>query len=249
MIVKKTAVYAVSLGPGSEDLLTPAALNVLHDCSAVAGYHTYLALFPRLFEGKKIISSGMCQEIFRCTAALDAALQGETVAVVSSGDAGIYGMAGLLLELTEQDKYRDIEIKVIPGVTAAVAGAALVGAPLMNDFCVISLSDLLTPRDTILKRLTAAAEGDFVTALYNPGSTKRRELIHRAVEIFQKCSGKDLPAAVIHDIARKEELVRFCTLSSFPFDEMNMTSLVMIGNSSVVLRDGRFYCRRGYKIA
>ena len=243
---KKIIVYAVGLGPGKRDLLTLRAERVLKRCSAIAGYKTYLDLFPGLFQGKKQIASGMRQEIQRCRAALDAALAGERVAVVSSGDAGIYGMAGLLLELTEHAPYDAIEIQVIPGITAALAGAALSGAPLMNDFCCISLSDLMTSRQTILLRLRAAAGGDFVTALYNPGSSRRRDLIREAVKIFRETSGANLPVLLLRDIARKDQLVRISDLDHFPFDEVNMTTLVILGNSDTVVRENRFYSRRGY---
>ena len=174
-------VYAVGLGPGSSALLTPRAREVLAFCDTVAGYRTYLEQIPELLPGKRIIASGMRQELDRCRAALEAAKAGAAVAVVSSGDAGIYGMAGLLMELTETEEFRGINVEVVPGITAASAAAALVGAPLMCDFCVISLSDLLADRETICHRITAAAQGDLVTALYNPGSVKRRELLDFAV--------------------------------------------------------------------
>ena len=140
-------VYAVGIGPGSPELLTPQARQVLESCTVVAGYKLYLDLIAPLVAGKKLIAGAMRGELDRCRRALDAALEGERVAVIGSGDAGIYGMAGLLYELTELDHYRHIAIEVAPGITAAVAAAALAGAPLMNDFAVLSLSDLMTPRD------------------------------------------------------------------------------------------------------
>ena len=216
-------VYAVGLGPGSLALLTPEAREVIGHCDTIAGYKTYLDQIPELLSGKRIVANGMRQEVDRCRAALEAANAGAEVAVVSSGDAGIYGMAGLLLELAESEEFRGIEIRVVPGVTAASAAAALVGAPLMCDFCVISLSDLLADRTVIQRRIRAAAENDFVTALYNPGSTKRR------------------------DVARPGERFSIGKISEFPFEEIDMTTIVILGCSRTVVRNGRMYTLRGYQ--
>ena len=170
-------VYAVGIGPGSLELLTPQAEKVLRQCTAVAGYRLYLDQVAPLIEGKKIIPGGMGQEVERCTKALEAALAGETVAVISSGDAGVYGMAGLLLELTQEKRFSEIEIEVVPGITAALSCAALAGAPLMNDFVVLSLSELMTPEAVIRRRLEAVAQLDLPAALYNPKSRKRHVLL------------------------------------------------------------------------
>ena len=148
-----------------------AALEALEKCTFVAGYKLYLDGIKELLTGKKVVAGVMGQEIERCRAVLDAALNGETAAIISSGDAGIYGMAGLLLELCELPQYNEIDVAVIPGITASVAAAAVMGAPLMNDFAVISLSDLMTPRELIIKRLEAAASCSMVTALYNPAAS------------------------------------------------------------------------------
>ena len=241
-------VYAVGLGPGARDLLTPRAEEILKSCTVIAGYSTYLKLFPDLLEGKKIIESGMTHEIDRCKAALEAALEGEKTAVISSGDAGIYGMAGLLLELTEIPRYASVDIQIIPGITACIAGAALAGAPLMNDFCCISLSDLMIPQEKILKRVQSAACGDFVTALYNPGRQGRLAMMTHAIRIFRESAEKNLPVLVLHDIGRINELVHLSDLDHFPYSEINMTTLVIIGNSDTLVRNGRFYCKRGYPI-
>lgn len=240
-------VYAVGLGPGSLALLTPEAREVIGHCDTIAGYKTYLEQIPELLAGKRIIANGMRQEVDRCRAALEAANAGAEVAVISSGDAGIYGMAGLLLELAESEEFRGIEIRVVPGVTAASAAAALVGAPLMCDFCVIGLSDLLADRTVIQRRIRTAAENDFVTALYNPGSTKRRDLLEFTVETFRKAGGDELPVAVVHDIARPGERFSIRKISDFPFEEINMTTIVIIGCSRTVVRNGRMYTLRGYQ--
>lgn len=239
-------VFAVGIGPGSPELLTFQARRVLEQCTAVAGYRLYLDQIRELLDGKRLIPGAMRQEIARCREALEAALAGETVAVVSSGDAGVYGMAGLLLELTEFERYRSVEIEVVPGITAALAAAALIGAPFMNDFAVLSLSDLMTPKELIQKRLYAVASCDMPAALYNPRSTRRHELLEEAVSVFRDAGG-DLPCALIHDACRDKQRIELTTLGTFPFEHVWMTTIVIIGNSATIVRDGRFYCRRGYR--
>ena len=239
-------VFAVGIGPGSPELLTFQARRVLEQCTAVAGYRLYLDQIRELLDGKRLIPGAMRQEIARCREALEAALAGETVAVVSSGDAGVYGMAGLLLELTELERHRSVEIEVVPGITAALAAAALIGAPFMNDFAVLSLSDLMTPKELIQKRLYAVASCDMPAALYNPRSTRRHELLEEAVSVFRDAGG-DLPCALIHDACRDKQRIELTTLGTFPFEHVWMTTIVIIGNSATIVRDGRFYCRRGYR--
>ena len=240
-------IYAVGLGPGTPALLSPRAKEILEICDTIAGYRTYLDQITDLIGNKRVIASGMRQELERCRAALEAAEAGASVAVVSSGDPGIYGMAGLLMELSESDEFQGIEVEVIPGITAASAAAALVGAPLMCDFAVISLSDLLADRNTILKRLSAAAEADFVTALYNPGSSRRRELLKQAIALFRRVHGDSLPVAVVHDVARPEQRFSLCRIVDFPFDEVDMTTILIIGCSRTVIRNGKMYTLRGYQ--
>ncbi len=240
-------IYAVGLGPGCPAMLSPRAKEVLENCDTIAGYRSYLEQIPDLIENKQIIASGMRQELDRCRTALDAAKAGASVAVVSSGDPGIYGMAGLLMELSEAEEFQGIEVEVVPGITAASAAAALVGAPLMCDFAVISLSDLLADRNTILKRLSAAAEADFVTALYNPGSTRRRELLEQAIALYRRVRGDSLPVAVVHDVARPQQRFTLCRIADFPFEEVDMTTILIIGCSRTVIRNGKMYTLRGYQ--
>jgi len=232
-------VFAVGIGPGDPELLTFQARRVLESCTTVAGYQLYLDQVRELLGGKNLIPGTMRHEIERCREALEAALNGESVAVVSSGDAGVYGMAGLLLELTEQERYHEIEIEVIPGVTAALAASALVGAPFMNDFAVLSLSDLMTNAGLIRKRLYAVAACDLPVALYNPRSTRRHELLEEAVSMFYDASG-NLPAAIVHDAYRENQRVEFVTLDAFPFETVKMTSIVIVGAYATVVRGGRF---------
>ncbi len=238
-------IYAVGLGPGSKDLMAPKALEILRSCNVIAGYKYYLEQFPDLFAGKTIISSGMTGEIQRCREALEAARSGKRVAVISSGDAGIYGMAGLLMELAEKD-FPEIEVETVPGITAASAVGALLGAPLMNDFATISLSDLMTPEKVIIKRLEGVAEADLVCVLYNPASKKRRTLIRTAVDIYRRAVGEETVAGIVTDACRPDQQVMTCTLKDFPFDEIGMKTLVVLGNSRTVLRNGKMYTLRGY---
>lgn len=239
-------IFAVGIGPGDLQLLTPQAAEVLRSCSVVAGYPPYLEQIAPLLEGKKLIPGGMRQEVERCTRALEAILEGKTAAVVSSGDAGVYGMAGLLLELTMEERFSCIEVEVIPGITAALSCAALIGAPFANDFAFLSLSDLMTPEEVIRKRLAAVAAADMPVALYNPASRRRHELLEFAVEIFLR-SGGPLPGALVCDAFRPSQRIEFFTLDRFPLDQVRMTTLVIIGNSQFEFNRGKMFCRRGYR--
>ncbi|MDR0931696.1 MAG: precorrin-3B C(17)-methyltransferase [Victivallales bacterium] len=239
-------IYAIGIGPGNSELLTLQALNTLSKCTVVIGYKLYLELLGDLLNGKKIIAGTMGQEIERCREALECSLAGEVVGVVSSGDSGVYGMAGLLFELGGKERYKSIEIVVIPGITAALSAAALVGAPFMNDFAVLSLSDLMTDKELIRKRLHAVASCDLPLALYNPRSTKRHELLEEAVAVFKAASG-NLPVALVHNAFREQQKIEFVTLDDFPFVRVNMNSIVIFGNTQTVVSGNRFYCRRGYR--
>jgi len=244
--LKMNKIYAVGIGPGNREMMTFQAVETLKRCTAVAGYKLYLEQVAFLTEGKKLIPGGMRQEIQRCREAMEAALAGETVAVISSGDAGVYGMAGLLMELAQEERYSGIEVEVVPGITAASSCAALVGAPFMNDFAVVSLSDLMTDAALIRKRLAALASVDLPVAIYNPASTKRQELLSFAVETFRKAGG-NLPCAIIRDAYRPSQQIHFCTLDAFPHELIQMTTLVIIGNSKTVWNGRHFFNPRGYR--
>ena len=240
--------FAIGIGPGDTHLLTMQAREALEKCTAVAGYRPYLESLGELLAGKRLLEGqAMRQEVLRCTLALEAALAGETVAVVSSGDAGIYGMAGLLLELAQEERFMQVEVVVVPGVTAASSCAALVGAPFMNDFAVISLSDLMTPADLIRRRLEALAGVDLPVAIYNPASRGRHDLLEYAVAAFRQAGG-NLPAAIVRDAYRPGQLVRLCRLDDFPFHLVQMTTLVIIGNSHTILNERSMFCQRGYRV-
>lgn len=246
MSESKKTVFVVGLGPGGGQFLTVQAQSALQQAEVLCGYTVYIDLVRPLYPEKECYTTGMTREIDRCRWALDTARAGRDVALVCSGDAGVYGMAGLLLELTELERYRSVEIEVVPGITAALAAAALIGAPFMNDFAVLSLSDLMTPKELIQKRLYAVASCDMPAALYNPRSTRRHELLEEAVSVFRDAGG-DLPCALIHDACRDKQRIELTTLGTFPFEHVWMTTIVIIGNSATIVRDGRFYCRRGYR--
>ena len=186
-------VYAVGIGPGGREFFTEEAMQALENADVIAGYTVYVDLVRDLFPDKEMFSTPMMKEIERCRWAIETAKAGQTVAMVCSGDAGVYGMAGLLYELADQ--YGEVEVEVVCGVTAAMSGAAVLGAPIGHDFCVISLSDLLTPWELIETRLRCAAEGDFAVCLYNPKSKKRSDYLDKAVEIMLKYKAKIRSAA------------------------------------------------------
>lgn len=239
--------YVVGIGPGGAEHMTPAARAAIEAAATVVGYQTYLELLPELLEGKKLISSGMMKEVERCRRALEIAGSGETVALVSSGDAGIYGMAGLVLELAENWPGKGPEIAIVPGVSAVQAAAALLGAPLMHDFAVISLSDLLTPWKTIRRRLEAAAGADFVIALYNPRSRGRVTQIVEAREILLRHRSPQTPVGLVRNACRAGETVTVSDLSSFLEHDIDMFTVVIIGNTATKIDGaGKMVTPRGY---
>ena len=247
MTEKVKKIYAVGLGPGNIDLLTPMAEKVIRRCDTVAGYINYIKLFPELFDGKKIITTGMTGEKERCIKALEAVLEEEETVVVSSGDAGVYGMAGLLMELIRDEKrFTGIRVEVIPGITAASAAAAILGAPLMNDFAVLSLSDLMTPQDIILKRVRAVAEAGLVCAVYNPASRKRRKLLEDTVAIFRESRADSTPVGIVHYAERPGQEVVITELSEIAYDSIAMNTILIIGNEQTIVHDGRMLTLRGY---
>jgi len=243
----KGLVLAVGLGPGDPSLTAPKALEAIKRADVIAGYSKYVERVAGYVEGKRIISTGMTKEVERCEEALKEAAQGLTVAMVCSGDAGVYGMAGLLIEMTAREQaFKDVEIEVVPGITAATAAAASLGAPLMNDFSVISLSDLLTPSELILKRLEAAAASDMVCVLYNPRSNSRRELFDKALSIFKAKLGPDGVYGMVRNACGEGEEVRAGRLAELPVDEVDMSTVVLFGNAQTRLIDGKMVTLRGY---
>ena len=235
--------YIVGIGPGSLRHLTQRARAVLESVDTVAGYKTYIELIRPLIEGKQIISTGMTQEVQRVEAAIDAALSGHSCAVISSGDPGIYAMAGLVFETCQKkniaivppglDSNTDaLKVEVIPGVPALCAGASLLGAPLTHDFATISLSDLLTPWELIEKRIEAAARADFVVILYNPKSKKRTWQLEKAQQILLKYRDGNTPTGVVTSAMRQNQDVHIVALEKLHEADVNMQTTVFVGNST-----------------
>ncbi|MBQ5420277.1 MAG: precorrin-3B C(17)-methyltransferase [Selenomonas sp.] len=241
-------ITVVGIGPGNLLDMTPRARQAIEEAAVIAGYNTYIKLIEPLLGERKVIGTAMMQEIDRCRMAVSEAAEGRDTVVVSSGDAGVYGMAGLVLELVLQlpaDK-RPAFGGVIAGVSAVNAAASVLGAPLMHDFAVISLSDLLTPWETIEKRIEMAAQGDFVTALYNPKSKKRVENIEQVRKIMLKYRKAETPVGIVTAASRDGEGKIISTLADFTKQEINMFSLVIIGNSMTYVKDGYMITPRGY---
>ena len=238
----------VSLGPGDADYLAPRARNALMDAQVIVGYRTYIKLIePALLEGKETIVTGMTDEISRCEMAIEHVLAGKDTAVVSSGDAGIYGMAGLVLELLSRQSLLDkLDVEVIPGIPALSAAAALLGAPMMHDFCVISLSDLMTPWEVIKSRVEAAASADFVLVIYNPRSNKRNWQLGEALKIIEKYRDKHTPVGMVRNAMRKGQSVRITELANLDESLVDMLSILLVGNSRTRDLGGKMVTPRGY---
>ena len=211
----------------------------------IVGYKTYTHLVKAFTGDKQVIKTGMCKEIERCQAAIELAQAGHNVALISSGDAGIYGMAGLVLELVSKQKL-DVEVRLIPGMTASIAAASLLGAPLMHDFCHISLSDLLTPWPVIEKRIVAAGEADFVICFYNPRSRGREGHLARAFELLSASKSAQTPVGIVKSAGRKKQEKWLTTLGEMDFEPVDMTSLVIVGNKTTYVQDGLMITPRGY---
>ena len=241
-------VVVVGIGPGSVDEMTPRVKRAIADADVIVGYKTYLSLIEEIIKDKNTIGTGMTGEIERCKLAIKNAVEGKNTVVISSGDAGVYGMAGLVLELVLELKKEDRpEVEIVSGVSSVFTAAAILGAPLMNDFAVISLSNLLTPMEDIEKRLEAAAMGDFVIALYNPKSKKRTENIEKAREIILKYRKKETPVGIVWNAGRIDEKKVITSLENFTKEDISMFSLVIIGNSASYEKDGFMITPRGYK--
>lgn len=244
------AIAVVGIGPGARETMTLEALAAIQAAEVVVGYKTYIALIEDLLTDQAVVQNGMRGEVERCQDAIGIAAEGKRVAVVSSGDAGVYGMAGLVLELIEDHVKAGgarIPVQIVPGVTASSAAAALLGAPLMHDYCHISLSDLLTPLTVIQNRLRHAALADFVICLYNPRSVGRPHHLEDAFGIVREAAGRDLPVAVVKDAYRTGQSVHRATLETLDYNLVDMTSMVIIGNSGTFHLDHVTITPRGYQ--
>ncbi|MEW6487775.1 MAG: precorrin-3B C(17)-methyltransferase [Thermodesulfobacteriota bacterium] len=241
--------FLVGIGPGGRQHMTLRALEVLEASDVIVGYTPYIALLGDLVGGREVVSTGMTREVDRCREAVERALAGRTVAVVSTGDAGVYGMAGLALELlAERDPEGTVPVEIVPGVSAVQAAASLLGAPLMTDFAVVSLSDLLTPWEAIRARLQAAASADFVVALYNPRSRKRVRHLEEACAILALHRPADTPAGVVRHALRPGQEVHRTNLGELPGCAVDMMSVVLVGNRSTRRLGPWLVTPRGYRL-
>ncbi len=238
-------VYAVGIGPGGKEYFTEEAMTAIEKADVIAGYTVYVDLVKDLFPEKETYTTSMKQEIERCRWAIERAAEGKDVAMVCSGDAGIYGMAGLLIELSEQ--YEDVEIEVVAGVTAALSGAAVLGAPVGHDIAIISLSDLLTPWDVIEKRLRGAAAGDFNVCIYNPRSKKRQDQLNRACEIMMETKSPDTICGWVKNIGREGQEYNIVKLSELAEEPIDMFTTVFIGSATTKVIRGKMVTPRGYE--
>lgn len=238
-------IYVTGLGPGAADQMTIRAKKVLEKCPVIIGYTVYIDLIREEFLDKTFLSTPMRKEADRCRMAFEEAQKGRDVAMVCSGDSGIYGMAGLICEIGKD--YPDVGIEIVPGITAASGGAAVLGAPLMHDFAVISLSDLLTPWDKIEKRIRAAAEADFVLCIYNPSSKKRADYLRKACGMILEYRNPETVCGIVRNIGRDGETYEILSLERLKDTQVDMFTTVFIGNSNTMELNGRMVTPRGYK--
>lgn len=242
MMKNRGKIDVIGIGSGKREYLTLKAIESLEKADIIVGYSAYITQIESWLSGKTFEEGVMKKEVERCKRCIELADGGMNVALISSGDAGVYGMAGLMLELNT-----DIEVNIICGVTSCIEASAVLGAPLMNDFITISLSDLLTPYEKIMKRVKAAAESDTVICFYNPKSTKRINHIKEAFEIIKKYQSSDTPVGIVKNAGRETEESFISTIIEINFDEIDMNTMVVIGNSETVVKNGKMITLRGYE--
>lgn len=239
-------IYVVGIGPGEYEQMTIKAVKALEDCDVIIGYTVYVDLVKEHFPGKEFLTTPMKKEVERCELAFEKAAEGRTTAMICSGDAGVYGMSGLMLEIGQ--RYPQVEVEMICGVTAAIGGASVLGAPLIHDFAVISLSDLLTPWEKIEQRLLAAAQADFVVCLYNPSSKKRHDYLQKACDLMMKYKSEDTVCGTVVNIGRDGEEGKIYTLKELRDTQVDMFTTVFVGNSQTRVVNGKMVTPRGYRI-
>ena len=243
--MNKKKINVVGIGPGAYQEMTGAAVAALEESDVIVGYTVYIDLVKEHFSDKTFLTTPMRKEVERCVMAFEEAEKGQTVSMICSGDAGVYGMAGLIYEISE--RYPDVEIEIVPGVTAAIGGAAVLGAPLIHDFCLISLSDLLTPWEKIEARLLGASQADFVICLYNPSSHKRHDYLQKACDLMLTYKSPDTVCGIVSNIAREGESFQIMTLKELRDTKVDMFTTVFIGNSQTKVIGGKMVTPRGYK--
>lgn len=237
--------YVVGIGPGAYEKMTIEAAQALKNSDVIIGYTVYVDLVKEHFPGKEFMTTPMKKEVERCQMAFEKAIKGKTVSMICSGDAGVYGMAGLMYEVGV--KYPQVELEIIPGVTAATGGAAVLGAPLIHDFCLISLSDLLTPWEKIETRLLEASKADFVICLYNPSSKKRHDYLEKACNLMMEYKAPDTVCGIVGNIGREGESMKVLTLEELKTTKVDMFTTVFVGNSQTKNVGGKMVTPRGYK--
>ena len=238
-------IYVVGIGPGAYEKMTIEAAEALKNSDVIIGYTVYVDLVKNHFPGKEFLTTPMKKEVERCVMAFDEAMKGKVVSMICSRDAGVYGMAGLMYEVGIN--YPEVELEIIPGVTAATGGAAVLGAPLIHDFCLISLSDLLTPWEKIETRLVDAAHADFVICLYNPSSKKRHDYLMKACDLMMQYKGEETVCGIVGNIGRDGESMKVMTLSELRETPVDMFTTVFIGNSQTKNINGKMVTPRGYR--
>ena len=237
--------YVVGIGPGEYEQMTVRAINALKGSDTIIGYTVYVDLVKEHFPGKEFMTTPMKKEVDRCVMAFQEAMKGKTVSMICSGDAGVYGMSGLMYEVGKN--YPQVELEIIPGVTAATGGAAVLGAPLIHDFCLISLSDLLTPWEKIESRLLHASEADFVICLYNPSSKKRHDYLMKACDLMMRYKKEDTVCGIVGNIGREGENMKIMTLKELRDTSVDMFTTVFVGNSQTKEINGKMVTPRGYR--
>ena len=235
--------YVVGIGPGSIENMTLKAYKVIKECDVIVGYTKYLDMIKEIIEGKELYSTGMRSEEERCRLAIKLAKE-KDVAIISTGDAGIYGMAGLILELCNEEEIKNVVI--VPGITASSAAGSIVGAPLMHDNCNISLSDLMTPYDEIKERVDFAAKSDFIISLYNPKSKGRPHYLKECIDIIRQYRDSKTPVAIVKHALREGQNSLVTTIDNIDYDLVDMMTIVIVGNSKSYIKDGQFITPRGY---
>ena len=238
-------IYVVGIGPGEYEQMTLKAIHALENSDVIIGYTVYVDLVRDHFPGKEFMTTPMKKEVDRCVIAFEEAQKGKTVSMICSGDAGVYGMAGLMYEVGV--RYPDVELEILPGVTAALGGGAVLGAPLIHDFCLISLSDLLAPWEKIEIRLLAASEADLSICLYNPSSKKRHDYLMKACDLMMQYKSPETVCGIVGNIAREGEFSRVMTLKELIDTQVDMFTTVFVGNSQTKEINGKMVTPRGYK--
>lgn len=235
--------YVVGIGPGGREHMTFKAVEAIKKSQVIVGYTPYIDYLGELTQGKELFSTGMRGELERCKKAIEFVEAGKDTAIVSTGDSGLYGMAGPILELAE-----NIEVEVVPGVTAGFSAAAELGAPVMHDYASISLSDLLTPWEVILKRVQMAAEADFVIQIYNPRSKGRKDHLKKVIDIIGKYRSPKTPVGLVKNSGRANREITLTSLESINYEKVDMLTVLIIGNSNTYMKNNKIITPRGYQI-